>query len=144
MLLDKRYLCAMFRVQRSLSSLLLIYRAEFTDTLRLSIPIIIAQLGVVLMGVTDNLFVGRLLGAVPLGAAGLANSLSFLMSSIGVGGLSVVAALVSKANNQAGGPAAVNRLFRAGLRVALLLSVLVGGFSVLLAYNFSCLGKRPK
>ncbi|MFD2932739.1 MATE family efflux transporter [Spirosoma flavum] len=123
--------------------LLLTYRAEFTDTLRLSIPIIIAQLGVVLMGVTDNLFVGRLLGAVPLGAAGLANSLSFLMSSIGVGGLSVVAALVSKANNQ-NDPAAVNRLFRAGLRVAGLLSILLGGLSVLLAYNFSLFGQTPE
>ncbi len=134
----------MFRVQRPLSGLLLIYRAEFADTLRLSIPIIIAQLGVVLMGVTDNLFVGRLLGALPLGAAGLANSISFLMSSIGVGGLSVVAALVSKANNQAGGPAAVNRLFRAGLRVALLLSIGVGGLSVLLAYNFNLFGQTPE
>lgn len=122
--------------------LLLTYRAEFADTLRLSIPIIIAQLGVVLMGVTDNLFVGRLLGAVPLGAAGLANSLSFLMSSIGVGGMSVVAALVSKANNQ-NDPAAVNRLFRAGLRVAILLSILLGGLSVLLAYNFSLFGQTP-
>ncbi|WP_460940492.1 MATE family efflux transporter [Spirosoma humi] len=134
----------MFRVQRPFSALLLTYRAEFIDTLRLSIPIIIAQLGVVLMGVTDNLFVGRLLGALPLGAAGLATSLSFLMSSIGVGGLSVVAALVSKANNQAGGPAAVNCLFRAGLRVALLLSILVGGLSVLLAYNFSVFGQTPE
>ncbi|AUD04705.1 MATE family efflux transporter [Spirosoma pollinicola] len=123
--------------------LLTTYRAEFSDTLRLSIPIIIAQLGVVLMGVTDNLFVGRLLGALPLGAAGLANSLSFLMSSIGVGGLSVVAALVSKANSQ-DEPAAVNRLFRAGLRVALLLSVLVGGLSVLLAYNFDLFGQTPE
>ncbi len=129
------------------------YRAEFADTLRLSIPIIIAQLGVVLMGVTDNLFVGRLLGAVPLGAAGLANSLSFLMSSTGVGGLSVVAALVSKANNRTAGtteenrqdgPAAVNRLFRAGLRVAVLLSLLLGGLSVLLAYNFKLFGQTPE
>ena len=84
----------------ALRPLFVSYRAELTDTVRLSVPIIIAQLGVVLMGVTDNLFVGRLLGAVPLGAAGLANSLSFLMSSIGVGGLTVVAALVSKAYNQ--------------------------------------------
>lgn len=119
------------------------YRAEFTDTLRLSTPIIIAQLGVVLMGVTDNLFVGRLLGAVPLGAAGLANSLSFLMSSIGVGGLSVVAALVSKAHSQ-NDPAAVNRLFRAGLRVVVWLSVLLGGLSIVLAYNFDLFGQTPE
>ncbi|GAB4021745.1 MATE family efflux transporter [Spirosoma koreense] len=125
---------------RALRPLLSTYRAELTDTIRLSLPIIIAQLGVVLMGVTDNLFVGRLLGAVPLGAAGLANSLSFLLSGIGVGALPVVAALVSKANSQHS-PAEVNRLFRAGLRVSILLSVVLGGLSVLLAFNFGLFGQ---
>ena len=118
-------------------------RFDLTDTLRLSIPIIIAQLGVVLMGVTDNLFVGRLLGAVPLGAAGLANSLSFLMTSIGVGGLTVVAALVSAANSR-GDAAAVNRLFRAGLRVSVWMSVVLGGLSVGLAYFFGLFGQTAE
>ena len=75
-------------------------RREIIETIKLSIPIIIAQLGVILMGVTDNLMVGRFLGAVPLGAAGLANSLSFLVSSIGFGGLGVVATLISQAKGQ--------------------------------------------
>ncbi|WP_020605096.1 MATE family efflux transporter [Spirosoma spitsbergense] len=127
----------------SLRSLVVNYRPELRDTIRLSVPIIIAQLGVVLMGVTDNLFVGRLLGAVPLGAAGLANSLSFLMSSIGVGGLTVVAALVSKAHNQ-NDPAGINRLFRAGLRVSILMSFGLGGLSVLLAFNFDLFGQTPE
>ena len=118
-------------------------RFDLTDTLRLSIPIVIAQLGVVLMGVTDNLFVGRLLGAVPLGAAGLANSLSFLMSSIGVGGLTVVAALVSSANSR-GDTAAVNRLFRAGLRVSVWMSLVLGGLSVALAYFFGVFGQTAE
>jgi MATE family multidrug resistance protein len=130
----------MFAAIRSLPG---IYRPEFADTFRLSVPIIIAQLGVVLMGVTDNLFVGRLLGAVPLGAAGLANSLSFLMSSIGVGGLTVVAALVSKAHSQHDA-AAINRLFRGGLRVAILFSVVFGGLSALLAFNFSLFGQTAE
>jgi MATE family multidrug resistance protein len=69
-----------------------IYKRELAETIRLSIPIVIAQLGVVLMGVTDNLFVGRLLGAIPLAGAGLSVSLAFLVSSIGVGSLAVVAA----------------------------------------------------
>ena len=119
------------------------YRFELTDTFRLSVPIIIAQLSVVLMGVTDNLFVGRLLGAVPLGAAGLANALSFLVSCIGIGGLSVVAALISKADNQHD-VAEVNRLFRAGLRVAGLFSVVFGGLSVLMAYHFDLLGQSAE
>ena len=116
---------------------------ELTDTFRLSVPIVIAQLGVILMGVTDNLFVGRLLGAVPLGAAGLANGLSFLVSSIGVGGLSVVAALVSNARSR-NDTTEVNRLFRAGLRVAGLFSVAFGSLSVLMAYHFDLFGQSAE
>ncbi|GAA4399593.1 MATE family efflux transporter [Nibrella viscosa] len=119
------------------------YRTELTDTLRLSIPIVIAQLGVVLMGVTDNLFVGRLLGAVPLGAAGLAVSLTFLVSSIGVGGLAVVAALVSQARGR-GNNADINRLYRAGIYVAVLLSVILGLLSAVVAYFFDIFGQTQE
>ncbi|GAB3564327.1 MATE family efflux transporter [Spirosoma luteolum] len=127
----------------ALKQLLRLYRPELADTFRLSVPIVIAQLGVVLMGVTDNLFVGRLLGAVPLGAAGLATSLSFLMSSIGVGGLSVVAALVSQAASR-DDAAGINRLFRAGLWSAVLMSVVLGGLSVVLAFFFDLFGQTPE
>jgi multidrug resistance protein, MATE family len=118
-------------------------RPELADTARLSIPIVIAQLGVVLMGVTDNLFVGRLLGAVPLGAAGLANSLSFLVISIGIGGLSVVSAMISQANGQ-GDKGQINRLFRASLRVALLFSLVFGGLSALVAVFFELFGQTAE
>ncbi|WP_266364764.1 MATE family efflux transporter [Tellurirhabdus rosea] len=122
---------------------LLTYKPELSDTLRLSIPIVIAQLGVVLMGVMDNLFVGRLLGAAPLGAAGLAVSLTFLVSSIGVGGLSVVAALVSQARGRSD-EAGINRLFRGGLKVALLLSVVLGLAGVSLAFSFAVFQQTPQ
>lgn len=118
-------------------------RPELADTARLSIPIVVAQLGVVLMGVTDNLFVGRLLGAVPLGAAGLANSLSFLVSSIGIGGLSVVSAMVSRASGQHD-EAGINRLFRASLRVALLFSLIFGGASAVVALFFEWFRQTPE
>lgn len=120
-----------------------VLKLELADTLRLSVPIVIAQLGVVLMGVTDNLFVGRLLGAVPLGAAGLANSLSFLVSSIGIGGLSVIAAMVSRANGQ-GNEQGINQLFRASLRVALLFSLVFGGLSAIVGLNFHWFGQTPE
>ncbi|MEZ0486837.1 MATE family efflux transporter [Fibrella aquatica] len=118
-------------------------RADLSDTLRLSIPIVIAQLSNVLMGVTDNLFVGRLLGAIPLGAAGLANSMSFLLSSIGMGGLTVVAALVSQANGR-GNAADVHRNYRAGIRVALLLSLVLGAVVAVVALNFQWLGQTAE
>ena len=123
--------------------LLMTLRADLSDTLRLSIPIVIAQLSTVLMGVTDTLFVGRLLGATPLGAAGLANSMSFLLSSIGIGGLTVVAALVSQANGRKNA-ADVHRSYRAGIRVAWLLSLVLGLVMAVMALNFDWLGQTAE
>lgn len=119
------------------------YKPELSETLRLSIPIVIAQLGVVLMGVTDNIFVGRLLGPVALGAAGLAVSLTFLISSIGVGGLAVVASLVSQARGQ-NDPARIHQLHRAGIRVALLLSAVLGLVGAGLAWSFGIFRQTPQ
>ncbi len=117
-----------------------LYRSDMRATLRLSIPIIIAQLGVVLMGVTDNLMIGRILGAVPLGAAGIATSVTFLVSSIGVGGLSIVSALISQAVGKKN-TSEVNRLYRAGIRVAWLLSLSLGVVCVLVAWQFQIFGQ---
>ena len=118
-------------------------RKEISETIKLSIPIIIAQLGVTLMGMTDNLMVGRYLGAVPLGAAGLANSLSFLMSSIGVGGLGVVAALISQAKGQHN-TAEIGKLFRAGLIVSLILGIGLGLAGMLIGIELHLFGQTPE
>ncbi|MEZ0611200.1 MATE family efflux transporter [Fibrella sp. WM1] len=118
-------------------------RTDLIDTLRLSIPIIIAQLSNMLMSVTDNLFIGRLLGAVPLGAAGLSASLSLLLSSIGIGALSVVSALVSQAHGRADA-ADINRQYRAGLRVAMLLGVVFGGVVAVAALGIEWFGQTAE
>lgn len=118
-------------------------RRDIIETIKLSYPIIIAQLGVILMGVTDNLMVGRFLGAVPLGAAGLANSLSFLMTSIGVGGLGVVGSLIAQSKGQRN-DTEIGRLFRAGLYVALILSVVLGIVSALTASFLEYFGQTAE
>ncbi len=123
-------------------SILRLYRNDMRETLRLSIPIVVAQLGVVLMGVTDNLMIGRMLGAIPLGAAGLANSITFLMGSIGIGGLTIVSALVSQAKgkNKTG---EINRLYRAGIWVAWFLGLGLGVICLLVAWQFHLFGQTP-
>ena len=93
------------------------FEREAKKTVSLAIPIIVAQLGSILMGVTDNIMVGHYLGKIGLGVAGIANSIAFLISSIGVGGLAVVAPLISKAKVE-GNIGEVNRLFRAALWAA--------------------------
>jgi multidrug resistance protein, MATE family len=109
-----------------------IFQIEIRKTLQLALPIIVAQVGIVLMGVTDSIVVGRLLGPTALGAAGIAVSISFLIGCIAIGGLSVVAPMISKARVESG-EGEVNRLYRAALKASLWLSVglsVIGWFSV--------------
>ncbi|MCU0326797.1 MAG: MATE family efflux transporter [Spirosomaceae bacterium] len=101
------------------------YTTEINKTLKLAFPIMVAQLGVVLMGITDNLMVGRFIGKIGLGASGIANSIAFLIGSIAVGGMSVVAPLISKAKAE-NNPAEINRLFRASIKAALWFGLILG------------------
>ncbi len=53
-------------------------------TLDLSYPVIIGQLGFIMMGVVDSMMVGGI-GAAPLAAASIANSLFILILVVGIG-----------------------------------------------------------
>ncbi len=116
------------------------YKEDLQQTFRLSIPIVVAQLGVTLMGVTDNMIIGNMLGAVPLGGAGIATSVTFLIGSIGIGGLSIVSALISKAKGE-NDPAEIKRLYLAGRKVAWLLGAVLGVISLLAAWHFDIFGQ---
>lgn len=126
-----------------LTHLFPIYRREILETVRLGLPIVIAQLGVILMGVTDNILVGRFLDATALGAAGLAGSQAFLVSSIAVGGLGVVGSLISQAKGQQN-DVEIGRTFRAGLWAAAIMGVVLGLISVVLAFYFEWFGQTPE
>ncbi len=69
-------------------------KESIRQTFQLAYPVIIGQLGIIMMGVVDSLMVGGL-GAVPLAAASLANSLFFLIIIIGLGVSNVVTPLVA-------------------------------------------------
>ncbi len=60
------------------------WKTHIKETLELAYPVIISQLGFIMMGVVDTLMVGGL-GAVPLAAASIANSLFILILIIGIG-----------------------------------------------------------
>jgi multidrug resistance protein, MATE family len=113
-----------------------IYEEEIKKTFSLAMPIVVAQLGVILMGVTDNIMVGRYIGKIGLGASGIANSMAFLIASIGIGGLSVVAPLISKAKAERN-ISEINRLFRAGIKVSLWFGLILGFIGFICIYFFS-------
>jgi MATE family multidrug resistance protein len=95
------------------------------------------------MGVTDNIIVGRYIGKIGLGSAGLANSMSFLIASIGIGGLSVVAPLISKAKAERNVPE-INRLFRAGIKVSLWFSLILALIGFVCIYYFDIFQQSPE
>jgi len=119
------------------------YQEEIKKTFLLALPIVIAQLGVILMGVTDNIMVGRYIGKIGLGSAGIANSMSFLIASIGIGGLSVVAPLISKAKAERN-VLEINRLFRAGIKVSLWFSLLLGLIGFVCINYFEIFQQSPE
>lgn len=63
---------------------------------KLAIPIIIGQLGVILMGVLDNIMIGQLIDKNALAAASLGNALSYLIGSLAFGGIPVIAPLFAQ------------------------------------------------
>ncbi|MEM7297170.1 MAG: MATE family efflux transporter, partial [Bacteroidota bacterium] len=73
------------------------YPSHFKSTISLSVPVIVAQLGLVLMGVIDNMMIGDI-GYEFLSAASLANSIYFILTVIGIGITFAISALVAEAD----------------------------------------------
>jgi MATE family, multidrug efflux pump len=71
------------------------YKREILATFTLAIPVIVGQLGQVMMGIVDSLMVGRL-GAVPLAASSLSNGIFFLILVVGIGVSQAITPLVAE------------------------------------------------
>jgi MATE family multidrug resistance protein len=117
-----------------------LYKPYFKKIVKLSYPIIIGQIGIVLMGVADIVMIGRL-DATNLAAAGLANSVYFLITILGIGTLTAISPLVAKAK----GATHANDtalLFRQGLWASLFLSIFIGLVLFVLTENLDWFGQE--
>ncbi|MGE5458510.1 MAG: MATE family efflux transporter [Methanococcaceae archaeon] len=108
------------------------YKNNIYDTVRLAYPVAIGQLGHIMMGVVDSLFVGRL-GTIPLAAASIANSIFFLIFVIGLGVTYAISPLVaiaigSKQNSEAG------QILRHGIVINVIMSLLLISFLFISSY----------
>lgn len=75
------------------------YSKEFGNNFRLALPIMLGQLGHVMVGLVDNLMVGQL-GAAELAAISLGNSLIFIALSIGIGFSFAITPLIAEADGE--------------------------------------------
>lgn len=101
-------------------------------TLELAYPIIIGQLGLIMMGVVDSVMVGEL-GATPLAASALANSYVILIFIVGLGVSFAVTPLVAievGARRKSG----CGVLFRQSLIVNMIIGFLTAVFTFFASY----------
>ena len=75
------------------------YKTHLKETIKLAIPVVIGQLGHIMLGVTDSIMVGRV-GAVPLAASSLVNSVVYLIVVFGFGMTLAITPLVSIARGK--------------------------------------------
>lgn len=76
------------------------YIDEFQYNFKLAIPVMIGHIGHVLVGLADNIMVGRL-GAAPLAAVSLGNSFVFIAISLGIGFSLAITPLIAEADGEA-------------------------------------------
>lgn len=73
------------------------YTREFKTNIILAIPVMLGQLGHVLVGFADNIMVGKL-GAASLAAVSLANSIFFILMGLGLGFSFSITPLIAEAD----------------------------------------------
>lgn len=96
---------------------------HFKITFTLAFPVVLSQLGQVLVGVADSMMVGRM-GAVPLAAASLGNSIFFVILMFGMGISMGITPLVSVAEGK-GKFKRIGHLFQHGLWINIITAVLL-------------------
>ncbi|MCM4158074.1 MATE family efflux transporter [Gramella sp. AN32] len=73
------------------------YTKEFSRNLNIAFPVMLGQLGHVMVGLVDNLMIGQL-GAAPLAAVSLGNALVFIAMSLGIGFSFAITPLIAEAD----------------------------------------------
>jgi multidrug resistance protein, MATE family len=118
------------------------YRTEIKEALHLAYPIILGQVGIVLMGAMDAIMVGKL-GSDHLASANQGNNIFFMVSGLSFGVLFAISTLVSIKVGE-GNPGKGFITYRAGLVVALIM--FLGQFTIIevLTENFSWLGQKGR
>jgi multidrug resistance protein, MATE family len=114
---------------------------EFTETLRLAVPIALTQLGHIAMMTTDLALIGRL-GDQAVAAAALAHTVYFVTFTFGMGLVSAVAPLAAQAFG-ARNPRLLRRSLRVGLWIALVISLPMMAFPLFGEQILLSLGQPP-
>jgi MATE family multidrug resistance protein len=110
------------------------YAVHLRETLFLSVPVIIGQLGQVMMGVIDTKMIGAL-GPVPISAAALGHAMHILVIIVSFGVCFMMASLSAEAKAQQN-ESYLGSLFKQGIITAILLGMIITPVNYLSAELF--------
>ncbi|HEY9168105.1 MAG TPA: MATE family efflux transporter [Lutibacter sp.] len=99
------------------------YTSEFSRNLKLATPIMMGSLGHLLVGLIDDIMVGRL-GPVELAATSLGNSLVFIALSIGIGFTLAITPLIAESDGE-GDVEKGRGIFQHGLILSTILGIVM-------------------
>jgi len=118
------------------------FRLHLRETAQLAFPVIVGQLGIILMGVVDNAMVGRI-GYYPLAASALANGIFFLIFVVGMGVTYAVSPLV--ANSIGSGRAEqCGNILKQALAINIFIGIILGIITYYSAELFYLMHQKEK
>jgi MATE family multidrug resistance protein len=115
---------------------------ELRRTLALALPIIVAQVGQMLIGITDSAMIGRL-GTVPLAAAAFTNGVFGVFFIAGIGMLSPVGVFTAR-DHGAGDLAGCAAWLKHGRVVAIGFGLVAFGLLAVIAFQLHRFGQPPE
>lgn len=116
------------------------FKQEINEIWKLALPIIIAELGIVLMGVADTAMLGHN-NHVDVSAAGVANSVFFIFTVIGFGASMVISPMVAAANENQD-KHTCHLLLKTGMLMGLVFATCISAILYYLAYHFEWFGQE--
>lgn len=108
---------------------LALYTKEFRYNMQLAYPVILGMLGHTLIGIVDNIMVGKL-GSTELAAVSLGNSLIFVAMSLGIGFSTAITPIVAEADAEKN-TSKIRAAFHHGLFLCTILGFMLFGLVVL-------------
>jgi MATE family multidrug resistance protein len=110
------------------------FKKSLQDIIILSYPIILAQVGTILMGISDTIMLGNI-GKIEVAASGVANQIYFLFTSLGMGTLTAMAPMVASSKG-AKNQQECGEILRTGIELSFILSIIICILLYIIGENF--------
>jgi MATE family multidrug resistance protein len=119
------------------------YRTQYGVSLKLAYPVMVGQLGQILVSVADSIMVGKFLGTIPLAAISLAVSILIIPMVFAIGVAFGLTPLIAGADGK-DDPAEAVKYFKNGIVLNSVLGLLVYGVLAIFAQFAHLLGQDER